>query len=310
LSFAAGIGVTNCDLLFAGVPRLPREGEEVGSRSFLMQLGGGVPGTMIWLARLGVASRLCTYLGRDFLSEFAKREMDKAGVDYVNLYDGDGRPIVVTAVAITERDRTFLSSKAELSITDGMIVAAERRLGGASVARMGNNPRLFELFKKLKEGGAKLVLDMGWSEDMSVRKDARYLELADYYLPNRAEALRITGADSVSGAADALGGLFRDVVIKLDADGCFFRTGGGDYIAHPLPRVKAVDSTGAGDAFCAGFMYGIYHGKTIFDCVRYGCVAGGTCVQGIGCLASSIDEAGLLSLAEEIEIAPLGGRRI
>jgi sugar/nucleoside kinase (ribokinase family) len=295
-------------MLFSGTPRLPHEGEAVSSRSFDMQLGGGVPGTMIWLARLGVPSRLCTYLGKDFLSVFAKGELDKAGVEYINLYEGEGRPLVVTAIAITDKDRTFLASRSGVTITGGVVAEATKCFRGAKVARMGDNPRLFVMYRALAAEGTKLVLDMGWSEDMSIRKQKRYLELADYYLPNRAEALRITGADSVSGAADVLEGFFGDVVIKLDSEGCFLRTGGQDYLAHPLPRVKAVDSTGAGDAFCAGFMYGLFHDKPIFDCVRYGCAAGGACVQSVGCLTRIVDEGNLLRLAGKIEMVRLGHR--
>jgi sugar/nucleoside kinase (ribokinase family) len=308
MDFAAGIGVTNCDMLFSGTPRLPREGESVSSRSFDMQLGGGVPGTMIWLARLGVPSRLCTYLGNDFLSVFAKGEMDKAGVDYVNLYKGDGCPLVVTAIAITEKDRTFLASRSGVTVTGDIVAGATKCLRGAKVARMGDSARLFGMYRALAAEGTKLVLDMGWSEGMSVRKHRRYLELADYYLPNRAEALRITGADSVSGAADVLGGYFGDVVIKLDPEGCFLRTGGRDYLARPLPRVRAVDSTGAGDAFCAGFIYGLFRDEPIFDCVRYGCAAGGACVQSVGCLTSRVAEGDLHRLAGRIDIVRLEHR--
>lgn len=51
--YASGVGLLNCDLLFSGLPRLPVEGEELYAQGFDMQLGGGLPATMIHLARLG-----------------------------------------------------------------------------------------------------------------------------------------------------------------------------------------------------------------------------------------------------------------
>ena len=54
LSCASGVGVLNCDLLFSGLSRLPVEGEEIYAKGFDMQLGGGLPATLIHLARLGV----------------------------------------------------------------------------------------------------------------------------------------------------------------------------------------------------------------------------------------------------------------
>ena len=57
MSFAAGYGKTNVDLLFEGMPRLPLEGEEIFTDKFSLCLGGGVPGTMVTLSRLGVKTK-------------------------------------------------------------------------------------------------------------------------------------------------------------------------------------------------------------------------------------------------------------
>lgn len=55
-----------------------------------------------------------------------------------------------------------------------------------------------------------------------------------------------------------------------------------------------VDSTGAGDAFLAGLMYGLYHAKPIAQSIAYGNVTGGACVQQLGCLTAFVDEPTLL----------------
>lgn len=68
--YASGVGLLNCDLLFSGLPRLPVEGEELYAQGFDMQLGGGLPATMIHLARLGVPVDFSTFLGKGNISAF------------------------------------------------------------------------------------------------------------------------------------------------------------------------------------------------------------------------------------------------
>ena len=53
-NFIAGIGCTNVDILYSGIDRLPNEGEEIYAKHFSLQLGGGVPATLINLGRLGI----------------------------------------------------------------------------------------------------------------------------------------------------------------------------------------------------------------------------------------------------------------
>ena len=60
MSFVAGAGSINIDLLFEGLPRIPNEGEELYSRGFSLQMGGGVSATLLNLAGLGVPVRIQT----------------------------------------------------------------------------------------------------------------------------------------------------------------------------------------------------------------------------------------------------------
>ena len=75
MSFAAGAGSINVDLLFEGMPRIPNEGK-LFARGFSLQMGGGVPATLLNLSGLGVPVRILTGLGEDMFSEFARRKFD------------------------------------------------------------------------------------------------------------------------------------------------------------------------------------------------------------------------------------------
>ena len=155
-----------------------------------------------------------------------------------------------------------------------------------------------DVYRKLKKDGAKLVFDIGWDENMSLEKYSDYLEIADYFTPNQKEALMITNTNNIQDAAEKLKQYFKQVVIKLDKDGCFYTDGDNSYIIPPMENVIAVDSTGAGDAFLSGFIYGLYHDYDIKDAILFGNITGGTCVQGIGCLTKYVNEKELLEIAQ------------
>ena len=91
MSFIAGAGLTNVDLLYQNMPHLPAVGEEVYTDRFSLQLGGGLPATLINLGRLGVPTRIATELGDDLFSNFARAEFEKSGVAPLNLYSGSRR---------------------------------------------------------------------------------------------------------------------------------------------------------------------------------------------------------------------------
>lgn len=297
LGFVAGVGIINCDLLYSGLNALPGEGEEVFSKAFDVQLGGGIPAIMVNLSRLNLPVRFFTFLGDDIFSVYIKKILSDQKIEYVNLYKGNGMPLNITSVAVTQEDRTFLSYMGEPMLTDMDIEKIYRQSTGAKIIRMYSNsqiPALLDMYKKLKKEGSILTMDTGWEDDLSVEKYRAYLELADYYTPNEKEALKITGTNSISEAADVLSQFGSDVVIKLGKRGCYYRGGGKERILKPLDHVEYVDATGAGDAFMAGFMYGLYHDYDVEDCIRIGNITGGYCVQAVGCLTRFPTEEELL----------------
>lgn len=301
MRWATGFGKTNVDLLYGGMPRVPEEGEEIYARSFSMQLGGGAPATLINLGRLNVPCRIQTLLGTDGFSEFAQKEFLKNGVSPRNLYTGTKMPINLTCAVITPRDRAFTSYTDPVAITDDMMQEVLACSRGASLVMMHEG--FLPIYPELKRAGAILLCDFGWKSGMSIEKMRGVLEQADWYTPNDKEAMALTGTDSPSAAARVLAEFFDTVVIKLGAGGCLLYRRGQETIVPALPDVHAVDTTGAGDAFLAGFMYGLYHGAPPETCALYGNITGGACVKAVGCLASYVNEEELLKEAEDLKRA-------
>ena len=299
MAFCAGAGATNVDLLYKGFERLPKLGEELYCDEFSLQLGGGLPATLINLGRLGISARIATELGNDMFSEFAKSKFQENGVEPVNLYDGDKIPLNITSAIILPEDRTFFTyGKGSIDPSESAKEAFYEMATGAKVVLMHPGGFL-PVYRRLKAEGTKLVLDTGWDEELSFSKYGEYLELADYYTPNRKEAMQITGASTPETAAERLRVYFDQVVVKVDKDGCIGMDGSKMFFVPSIDEFRNVDSTGAGDAFLAGFVYGLMHDCELRQCIAYGNITGGKAVTAVGALSAYVTESELQAYYEK-----------
>lgn len=220
MSFIAGAGATNVDLLFQGFDRLADVGEELYCKDFSLQLGGGLPATLMNLGRLGIETRIATELGDDIFSKFANEQFIKSGVSPVNLYKGKKIPLNITSAIILPSDRTFYSYGKGTIEPDDEAKEAFYNIATGSKITMMQLGGFLDVYKKLHSEGTKLVLDTGWDDEMSYEKYHDYLEIADYYTPNQKEAMKISNTASPEEAARSLKRYFDNVVVKVDKDGC------------------------------------------------------------------------------------------
>ena len=296
MSFVAGAASANVDLLYENMPRLPGPGEEIYTDRFSLQLGGGLAATLINLGRLGVPARIATELGGDLFSGFARAQFEQNGVSPLNLYHGDRIPVNITSAVILPGERSFISyGKGDMQPDADALEAFYRLAHGAKICLM--TPGGFtDVYRKLKTEGTAMVLDMGWDDDLSFEKYGELLSLADYYTPNRKEAQKLTGRDDPLEAARELRKHFSQVIVKLDREGCIGIDGDGVFFCKSFDRFQNVDSTGAGDAFLAGFCYGLFRGAPLRECVAYGNITGGKAVTAVGALTAYVTEPELLAI--------------
>lgn len=301
MAFIAGAGATNVDLLYQGFDRLAGVGEELYCKDFSLQLGGGLPATLINLGRLGISTKIATELGNDIFSNFAREKFTQNGVNPTNLYSGNDIPLNITSAIILPKDRTFYTyGKGNIEPDEKALETFYQIAKGSKICMMQLGGFL-PVYKKLKEEGTILVLDTGWDDEMSIEKYHDYLELADYYTPNRKEAMKITDTDTPEDAAKALKQYFDKVVVKVDADGCIGIDGDEKFFVPSIEEFINVDSTGAGDAFLAGFMYGLFYDYSLKDCIKFGNVTGGKAVTEVGALSGYVTEQELLAYKKTLD---------
>ena len=297
MSFVAGFGIANVDFLFGHMPRVPRPGEEIYAKSFSRQLGGGPVATMIQLARLNVPVRLATYVGSGDQSAFVREQLAFNKVPFVNMHGSrEAEPLTVSCIISCPEDRALVSYRPPVEafrVTEDTVYQFYK---GAKVAYVPLEHAY--LCKRLKQEGAVVVMDSFWDDELCMAWYENVLPYVDYFTPNEKEALKITGAASVEEALERLAERLPLAMVKLSEKGCMIRSNG---VTQHIPGVPVpyVDATGAGDAFLAGLMYGIFYGCAPVDCVRLGNITGASAVTRIGCLAAEMNRAQMLAQMEK-----------
>jgi len=107
------------------------------------------------------------------------------------------------------------------------------------------------------------------------------IERSFVVFPNEDEVRMLTGRELKEGSEILIEKGAGLVAAKLGEKGCYVTDGKEDYLVKSY-RTKVVDTTGAGDAFCAGFLYGLIKGKDLYTCAKLGNVVASRCITKIG----------------------------
>lgn len=287
----AGFGIANIDFIFGNSPRMPGLGEEIYSESCSRQLGGGPVATLIQLARLGVPVELATYVGTGPLSRFLAQELKKNRVEYKNmLASREPDPVTLSCIVSCREDRGIISYKPReecFAVDEQQLYQfySERKIAYVTIEQR-------HLCQRLKDAGCIVVMDSAWSDALSLEWYHEIFPYVDYFIPNECEAMKITGTENPGDALRELSKYLNTAIIKTGHQGCLLLDHGNE-IRIPASPAEHVDSTGAGDAFAAGFMYGLYHNCNVIECICYGNITGGNAVTKIGCLAAEMNEDNL-----------------
>jgi sugar/nucleoside kinase (ribokinase family) len=268
-------GDVYCDLVFTGLPRLPVLGEELFSADFDM-LAGGVFTTAVTLHRLGMSIGLFCHVGNDPFSRFTLEAMEEEGLDTALVQKFDRPMRTLTASMSFAEDRSFVSfadpRPLEPSPAETLAACRFRHLHVSWLGQLWDQPGLVEVARKQ---GASISLDCQCCPEVMARPDVSgKLGLVDIFMPNMVEALQITGAEDPEAALRKLAGWTRSAIVKLGSAGVIACREGTRYELAAMP-VDVADTTGAGDAFAGGVMFGMLSGMSFEDAIRAGTICGG-----------------------------------
>lgn len=273
------VGESFEDLIFAGLERLPRLGEELRTRSFTRTFGGGATITAVAAARLGVRTRIVSAL-----ADGAAVRLRAEGVQVTNLRKRSELH-AITAALSTPKDRAFATFDGVNAILGPRINAALSKVQGRIVhAAMcpRDIPPLVDALASLRSRGVLISLDFGY--DLNLAKDKNLPSLiaaADFLLVNEDEAKLYSKRRSLAQAESFWKSHARNTVIKRGASGSRWISARVT-VEEAAPKVRPVDTTGAGDAFNAGFLAGLLSGLPARRTLRLGNTVGARSTQSVG----------------------------
>lgn len=277
------LGRVYCDLVFRGLGGMPQLGREMFAQDFALTPGGGALITAAHLSALGRPAALLARFGTDALSQAMSGQIEALGLDlqFVDRDTADGPQL--TVVMVHEGDRAFLSRRAgharPSSFERGLAWSGAAHLHIAEYATLHEMP---DAISAAKARGLSVSLDPSWDDDLI--RDPLFFERAsgvDIFLPNLEEAHALTGKDDPEEALAQLHTRFPVVGLKRGGDGALLAAA-GKVIRIPSPKVEVVDTTGAGDAFNAGFLHAWLDGDDLEACLSAAVGAGTRSVQASG----------------------------
>ncbi len=274
------IAETCCDIIFGGLEKMPVPGGEEYCREFAVKAGGG-SNTAMGLARLGLHTRLLTQLGRDALGESVYRFIEETGVDMAAVRYEEGIETGVSAVLSVPGERGFASyGGSRFQIPEELLESQIRQC--RHVHTYLGYCMAFPIGELCERYGKTLSLDVAGGDTASLEQAPPFLSRSAVITPNDAEACRLTGAGSVEEALRILSGYCENVVVTCGEKGCEAFSRGRRFHAGPVKAPSVKDATGAGDLFCAGYLYGYLKGWDPQRRMEYANRAGALAVSYIG----------------------------
>ncbi len=270
------------DIIFAGLPRMPRAGEEMRTPHFARTYGGGALITAAWARREGIPISLLSALPPK-----VPTTLRDEGIHAVNLRR-HGEPHALTTCLSAKDDRAFATF-------DGANVALEERLLPAllqpglvterDALHLATSPaapeRWLDLFGTLARGGAprEIFWDFGWDRKLPGRPGFKELVAASTGVFVNALERQLYDVNGALTRAATKGTM---VVVKHGGDGAEILGEPGSRVAAPAPILGSRDTTGAGDAFAAGFLAQRFAGGDVRQQLLHGNALGAACVQILG----------------------------
>ena len=281
------IGSLNMDLV-TRAPRLPRGGETLIGESFSTIAGGKGANQAVAAARLGAQVAMVGCVGSDAYGQQLRGALVNEGIDCqaVSVVEGSSG-VALIVVDDNSQNAIVIVAGANGALTPAVLDGFDEVLQSADVIVCQlevPDATVAHALKRGRELGKIVILNPA---PASHALPADWYACVDYLIPNESEAAMLSGlaVDSLetaeAAAAQLIGAGAGKVIVTLGGQGLMFANG-SSFEHFPAPRVKAVDTTAAGDTFVGGVPAALGNGKSEGEAIRLGQVAAALSVTRIG----------------------------
>ena len=248
--------------------------------------GGSAANTIHGIAKLGVEAGFIGKVGKDEIGDFFKQDLFDAGVN-PELAESETKSGVSVALVSPDSERTFatfLGAAVEISaedLTNEMFKGYDYfHIEGYLVQNYALIERAVQL---AKENGLKVSLDL--ASYNVVEDNLEFLQrivkdYVDIVFANEEEAKAFTGKEPEE-ALHAIAEVAEYAIVKIGSKGSMVKHQGKVYTAGVI-EAKSVDTTGAGDLYASGFLFGLHKGVSLDEAARIGSITAGNVIEVIG----------------------------
>lgn len=284
------IGQAVIDCITRGKEENPHKKNVYRAEKITLNTGGDALNESVILTKLGHRVKLVCGVGSDTAGNLILHEMERYGID---VSDVSQSASLTTPIAnlMVNADGSRISINSGATMLTGYepsesVIKGAKIVSLASLFRapLDNVETILRLARAAKKEGAILCADtkMPTYRQLSLSDMKEILPLIDYIFPNENEGAYYTGEQEYMAMAEYFQNLgVKNVIIKTGEKGCTV-CGEKERFLLPAYPVDAVDTTGGGDNFVAGFISALLHGKTVRECCEYGTACAAIAVQSMG----------------------------
>jgi len=287
------IGSVTTDILISPVDNLPAPGVLQSISGLNILVGGCAANAAIDMSKIGVPSKLVCKIGTDALGALVKKSVEDTGIDTKGLIiDGNVQTTTSIVCIASNGERSFLYAPASVAsmtreeipmdyLNDCDIVF----VSGANLLTSFDGAPCAGFLKEMQQKGKYTVMDTAWDfDDIWLPKVKDSIKYLDLFMPSVEEAEKISGQTEHEKMADFFFELgAKSVIIKLGKSGAYVcENTDKRFISKSFLVKSPKDTTGAGDAFCAGFLSGLAMGKGFEDSAVLANATGAHCVMEVG----------------------------
>ena len=268
------LGIFVADISFSG-PKIPSIGETILGKKYNVGPGGKGCNQAIAIARLGGNTNFISKIGKDAYGELALKTLEKNKISTENIIQDGNQQTGVAGILVDQN-----TGKNAINV----IVGAPSSLQISEIEKQINLIKRSKIFltqlevpkdvtlhclKTAKENGCITILNPAPASEIS----KEFYNNIDFFTPNETEAefytgIKITSEKEAKQAADKLLNLgIKKIIITLGEKGLFYSDGKEETYLK-ASAVKAIDTTGAGDAFNGGLAFGLSKQKPIKECLE------------------------------------------
>jgi sugar/nucleoside kinase (ribokinase family) len=265
--------------------------EGLETRAKISTQGGGAAANVAsWLAFNETPSYLVVRIGDDSAGQTLITELDSYGVEHSSRVIPNMNTGVVVVIVGREGERTMFpdsGANSGLGLTDlpELSQFSAVYLSAYSLINTQSRNGVLEIIDAIKVAGLRIILDpatVGVLMEVGVNAASEWLDLVDTIILNEEESHFLTGKDNPVEAAAKLLEQVNTVVIKRGSNGALGQTRGGQLIQVEAKKTTVVNTTGAGDAFAAGFISIWAQNGPLIDALESGADLAAECVALVG----------------------------